>query len=144
MKEKMKAIRWVSFALSLVLLLIFPFFANTLAFSPFTNFQTPPPPPRLLYPITDKIILTGKDFLEFKWWNDFGLTDHYEFRLFKGYDMYASDLIHKENLSVRESSIKIKSEVFQDGQVYTWSLMRVAVNEQKSDKSFSSFMIIKK
>jgi len=144
MKERMKAIRWVSFGLIFILLFIFPFFANSLAFSPFANFQTSPPSPRLLYPVTDKVVLTGKDFLEFKWWNDFGLTDHYEFRLFKGYRMYASDLIYKENVPARESSVKIKSEVFQDGQVYTWSLMRVAVNEQKSDKSFNSFTIIKK
>ncbi|MFH1398355.1 MAG: hypothetical protein ABIH27_07400 [Candidatus Omnitrophota bacterium] len=43
-----------------------------------------------------------------------------------------------------EYSINIKSELFEDSQVYTWSLIRVSFSGQKSDKSTSSFEVIKK
>ena len=100
------------------------------------------PPPRLLYPITDKVDLSGKDSLEFRWWNNFGI-DHYEFRLFKGYNMYAPDQLDKKILPSKISSIAVKADVFEDGQVYSWSLIAVSYGGQKSDKSFSSFRVIK-
>ncbi len=102
------------------------------------------PEPRLQYPITDKVILTGKDSLEFKWWNDYMGIDHFIFKIYKGYNMYAPDLIYKQNLASNEYSINIKSELFEDYQVYTWSLIQVAFSGQKSDKSTSSFEVIKK
>jgi hypothetical protein len=144
MEKGVKIFPLVPLALVLVSLLILSLFAGSFGMGLSANFFNSSPPPRLIYPITDKVVLTGKDFLEFKWWDDFGLTDHFEFRLFKGYNMLASDLIYKEALPARASSVKVKSEVFQDNHVYTWSLMRVAVNEQKSDKSFQSFKVIKK
>jgi hypothetical protein len=103
-----------------------------------------PPEPYLISPISDRVILTGKDSLEFKWLNDRIDIDHYEFRLYKGYNMYGPDLIYKENPPKNASSIKIKAGLFQDGQVYSWSLIQVAISGRKSDKSFSSFKVIKK
>jgi len=57
--------------------------------------------------------------------------------------MYESGLIYKENLPMNTSSIKIKSNLFEDGQVYTWSLIQVSLAGQKSDQSFNSFKIEK-
>ena len=101
------------------------------------------PEPRLIYPISDEIILTGKGFLEFRWWRDFIGVDHFVFKIYKGYNMYAPDLIYEQNLSSSASSIKVKPELFDNGQVYTWSLMLVSLGGQKSDKSFSSFKVVK-
>jgi len=103
------------------------------------------PGPRLLYPVTDHIDLTGQDYLEFKWErSDFVNTRSYDFRLYKGYNTVQSTLILKKNVSSTEYPVKIEASTFEINQVYTWVLIRVAFNGNKSDKSFSSFKIIKK
>lgn len=122
-----------------ILSLILPAFASQLK-EPFRF----PPAPRLVYPISDEVVLSGKDFLEFKWLiRDFIDIDHYEFRLYKGYDMYASNLALKEQLPSDASSTKVKSEFFEENQVYTWSLRQVLNGGEKSDRSFQSFKVIK-
>ena len=57
--------------------------------------------------------------------------------------MYAANLIYKENLPAGASSIKVKADLFEVGQVYTWSLAQVSFAGYKSDKSFNSFKVIK-
>jgi hypothetical protein len=109
-----------------------------------SNVYNDVPEPRLQYPVTDKVILIGKEPLEFKWWNDHMGIDHFMFKIYKGYNMYESGLIHKQILSSNEASVKIKSELFDDSQVYTWSLIQVSHSGQKSDKNFNSFKVIKK
>jgi len=101
------------------------------------------PEPRLRHPINETAILNGNDPLEFKWWDDFIGVRGFIFRIYKGYNMYAANLIHKEDLPASASSLKIKSDLFADGQVYTWSLIRVSSTGYKSDKSFNSFKVIK-
>jgi len=98
--------------------------------------------PQLLYPITHTIDLSDKDYLEFRWLDDLTQLDHYVFKIYKGYNMYASELIYKQNISERTTSYRIKSEYFKRGQVYTWSLVRVSIGGQKSNKSFSSFKLV--
>jgi len=102
------------------------------------------PEPRLRYPISETAILTGNDPLEFKWWNDLVGIRGFTLKIYKGYNMYAANLIHKEDLSPEVSSVKIKSDLFEDGQVYTWSLIRLSFSGYKSDKSFNSFKVIKR
>jgi len=102
------------------------------------------PAPRLLYPIYDTVVLKGNTPLEFRWLNDYVWTGHFIFKLYKGYNMYASGLILKQDVSPEESGIKIDSGLFSDGQVYTWSLVTVGFDGQKSDKSFNSFKVIRK
>ncbi len=100
--------------------------------------------PWLLAPVTDSINLTGKEFLEFKWKPDLSVnTDYYDFRLYKGYNMLASTLILKQRVNANEFSFKVNTATFENGQVYTWSLRRVILSGEKSDKSFSSFKVIK-
>ena len=100
--------------------------------------------PRLKYPINDAVILSGNDPLEFKWWNDIEGIHGFTFKIYKGYNMYAVNLIHKENLSSSASSVKIDSALFKDGEVYTWTLIQINSSGYKSDKSFNSFKVTKK
>ncbi len=102
------------------------------------------PEPRLRYPIYDTVTLTGNNPLEFKWWNDIIGIRGFTLKIYKGYNMYAANLIHKENLPADASSLKIDSALLEDGKVYTWSLIRISYAGYKSDKSFNSFKIIKK
>jgi hypothetical protein len=100
--------------------------------------------PWLLEPAGDSVELKGKDFLEFKWKPDLSVnTDYYDFRLYKGYPMLASTLILKQRVNANESSFKVAAATFDNGRVYTWSLRRVILTGEKSDKSFSSFKVTK-
>jgi hypothetical protein len=117
MRHKIKLILILVF----VWIFIFPIFAKDFRFiseEPLTR----PPEPHLVYPVSEKVILSG-DYLEFKWWNTFRGIGRYEFRLYRGYEMYQPNLMEKQILSFNASSIKISSDKFENNQVYTWSLI---------------------
>jgi hypothetical protein len=130
--------------LVLVLLPILAIQATPVSFSFEAGGYNDVPQPRLRYPIYDSVILTKGQPLEFQWWNDVRQTRGFIFKIYKGYNMYAANLVRKNELSADVSSIKIDSGLFVEGQVYTWSLIRVSFNGYKSDKSFNSFKVIKK
>jgi len=99
----------------------------------------------LFYPTTEDIDLSGRDVLQFKWeQKDIIQTDHYEFKLYKGYNMSDSTLVLKQNVSRGQYPFELPAENFEINQVYTWSLKQVYLSGTKSDKAFSSFKIIKK
>jgi hypothetical protein len=103
-----------------------------------------PPAPRLLNPILEKVVLSGKVNLDFEWEiSNIVAIDHCEFKLYKGYDMYAANLILKEKIPSPQAAIKISSGLFENNQVYTWSVKQVNLAGQKSDPSFCSFKVIK-
>jgi hypothetical protein len=102
------------------------------------------PEPRLRYPIYETAAISNGQPLEFSWWNDFTNTSGYIFKLYKGYNMYADNLMLRENLPADTGSFKVKAELFEDGKVYTWSLVRIAFSGYKSGRSFNSFRVIKK
>ena len=106
--------------------------------------QNSPPEPRLRYPIYETAVISGDQPLEFSWWNDWTDTSGFILRIYKGYNMYADNLILKENLSANVASFKVKVDLFEEGQVYTWSLVRISFAGYKSDRSFNSFKVIKK
>lgn len=123
------------------LLLILPAFGRGLGTGRNLDY---PPEPRLLYPISDKIILLGKDFLEFKWGISAYINiDYYDFRLYKGYQTYAANLILKQRLPSSEFSLEIKAELLENNQVYTWTLRQVTYAGEKSNPAFNSFKVIK-
>lgn len=123
------------------LVLILPAFGRGLGIGRVLDY---PAEPRLLYPISDRVILTGKDFLEFKWRISAYINiDYYDFRLYKGYDTYAANLIFKQRLPFSEFSLKIKAELFENNQVYTWTLRQVTHAGEKSNPAFNSFRVIK-
>ncbi|MFA5356883.1 MAG: hypothetical protein WC301_05720 [Candidatus Omnitrophota bacterium] len=103
------------------------------------------PGPTLLYPVTDNIVLTGKEYLEFRWIKiNITETDHFDFRLYKGYDTIAPNLIFKQRFSAIEYPIRIPVSIFEAGQVYSWVLVQVYTGGEKSDRSSSSFKVINK
>ena len=105
------------------------------------------PPPRLMAPTTEEVDLTGKTELEFKWSPHEGQRDirkYYDFRLYKGYNILEDSLIFKEQVDPSIYQISIKSDMFEAGQVYTWSLRQIYEPSHKSDRSMASFKVIKK
>ncbi|MFA5115535.1 MAG: hypothetical protein WC469_05695 [Candidatus Omnitrophota bacterium] len=103
------------------------------------------PGPKLLYPITEDIVLTGKDYLEFRWMrSNMAITDHVVFKLYKGYNTIQDNLIMKQDFPVDAYPIKLPASQFEEEKVYTWVLIEVFRSGKKSDKSFSSFKVIKK
>lgn len=99
----------------------------------------------LLYPTTDNIVLTGRDYLEFRWERVNTVSiDYYDFRLYKGYNATVDNLLLKQKFSSDTYPIKIPVSQFEKGRVYTWSLTQVFYGGGKSDRSFSSFKIIEK
>jgi hypothetical protein len=102
------------------------------------------PEPRLRHPIYETAAISGGQPLEFSWWNNVTNTSGFILKLYKGYQMYADNLILKENLPATTESFQVKADLFEAGQVYTWSLVRVSFAGYKSDKSFNSFRVVKK
>lgn len=101
--------------------------------------------PVLLYPVTDNVILTGKDCLEFRWQRGYFLeVRYYDFRLYKGDETVSANLILKKKFSLNELPIRLPVAMFEAGQVYTWVLVLVFDSGEKSEPSFSQFRIIKK
>jgi hypothetical protein len=103
------------------------------------------PEPRLLSPIGETVDLTGKDTLEFKWSPFEGVLfkrRFYDFRLYKGRLTYAKDEIYKKRVSPNEYAVVLKADMFDDGQVYTWTLRQV-YDEDKSEAAYNAFKVIK-
>ncbi|MCX5678850.1 MAG: hypothetical protein NTY76_07065 [Candidatus Omnitrophica bacterium] len=105
------------------------------------------PEPTLISPTTEKVDLTGKTGLEFKWSSHEarrGFRKYYDFRLYKGYDMLEKSLLMKKEVDPNTYEFSVKSDTFSDGEVYTWSLRQVYDGMQKSRRSTASFKVIKK
>ncbi|HOU36199.1 MAG TPA: hypothetical protein PLJ26_02300 [Candidatus Omnitrophota bacterium] len=100
--------------------------------------------PQLLSPVTHTIDLNGKDFLEFRWLDDMARTDRFVLKIYRGYNMYAKNLVYRQDVAPHATTFRMRSVFFETGQVYTWSLVRVSIGGEKSDRSFSSFKVIKK
>lgn len=103
------------------------------------------PMPRLLYPTKETVDMTGKEMLEFRWSPHEGdrlKRRSYDFRLYRGRDMLESSLVLKKFVSPDMFSLKLKNDLFKDGQVYTWSLRQIYYDSQKSRKASQSFKII--
>ncbi len=106
--------------------------------------QPVPAQPYLVSPAGEKAVLSGNKDLEFKWLNNYRDIRGFVFRIYKGYNMYAGTLLLRKKLESRADSLKIKSEFFENGRVYTWSLEAISFYGDTGDLSFDSFKIIKK
>lgn len=130
-------------ALGLVLLSTSVILAGAVSFSVDNGAFNSVSEPRLRYPIYDTFIIGDNQPLEFSWWRDAVESSGFILRIYKGYNMYADNLILNESLPATAESFSVKADTFEDGKVYTWSLVRVAFNGAKSDRSFNSFKVIK-
>ncbi len=103
------------------------------------------PEPRLIRPVSETLDLTGKDTVEFRW-SPFEGKIHerrfYEFCLYKGREQVAKNIIVKKKIAADVYSLTLSTDIFEDGQVYTWAL-RQAFFTQKSDWAYSAFVVIK-
>lgn len=102
------------------------------------------PQPVLLSPASDGVDLAGKDSLEFKWSpheGDSVRRDYYDFRLYKGYNFLESALLLKQKVPSDIYVVRLRADMFEDGQVYTWSLRQVYTDSNKSHRSFQSFRV---
>ena len=105
------------------------------------------PQPRLLEPARDTVDISGQDRLLFRWSSHeqaWGFRMYYDLRLYKGYNMVESTLIFKARVDPSQNTIAISAAMFEDGQVYTWSLRQVYDGYRKSDRSYQSFTVINK
>jgi hypothetical protein len=101
------------------------------------------PQPILKEPIADKVDLSGKSELVFRWSpheGNISQRKHYDFRLYEGYQMIETSLILKENVSANKHQITVSTDTFKANQVYTWSLRQV-YRAGKSRRSTSSFTV---
>ena len=141
---RMKKMTKIAAALFLALSLVSPVFAQSFTRADPAGLSDFLPGPLLVYPLGGEVNLSGLDSLEFKWQRDADDTSYFLFRVYKGYNMYEAALIVKQKVTSSYISNSVKSSLFEDGQVYTWSLVRVIFTGNKSDKSSSSFKVIKK
>ena len=133
--------------LALILFIATPVFARHARVEGAFNKSGFVPAPRLVAPVIDTVNLTGKNTLVFKWSSHEGdplQRLYYDFRLYNGYNMVGSSLVYKKRVSAREFSIILKSDLFQNGQIYTWSVRQVYDSIRKSRRSTDSFKVIKK
>lgn len=138
MKNKVEILVTIVF----VSLFVMPIFAREFSFGPARPFDRPAEP-RLVSPINETAVISG-DTLLFKWWHANIGIDRYEFNLYKGGQMFKDNLILGKVLPFSQSSIGVDSSLFEDSQVYTWSLRQITDSGAKSDKSFNTFRAIKK
>ncbi len=106
------------------------------------------PEVRLMYPISDEVDLTGQKELVFRWSpfeGELFRRNYYEFCLYKGYGQYESDIIVNEHVKPAVYSFSVNAEIFEDGQVYTWSIRQVYTDMAfKSNATYNSFKVSKK
>jgi len=134
----------IKIGLGVFLILFIAIHSTSFAFG-FGRALEQPPSPDLVRPYGEKVDLTGKDSLEFKWEIDDLMGISYcEFRLYKGYNMYEGNLVYKEQVQAPNHVVNVKAGLFIDGQSYTWYVYEVNLAGIKSDKAFSSFEVIKK
>ena len=104
------------------------------------------PNPRLIYPVSDEVILEGEKPLIFKWSphesRSLGRRS-YVFRIYSGTEMLKPNLIYKETVPGGKHEIEVASDFFEDGETYTWSLRQIYKGIGKSRRSFNTFRVIK-
>ena len=104
------------------------------------------PQPILKEPVTDKVDLSGKKELVFRWSpheGDISQRRYYDFRLYQGYQMIEANLILQNNVSPNQRQFAVNADIFKLNQIYTWSL-RQKYRSGKSQRSTSSFTVINK
>lgn len=105
------------------------------------------PQPRLISPRGEKVSLVGKSTLEFIWSphasRGLGGRRYFDFRIYKGYQMLESTLIFKETVPGGKYKLEVNSDIFEDGQVYTWSLRQGYKTMGKSRRTVHPFIVVK-
>lgn len=104
------------------------------------------PQPRLIRPLSEVVDLKHAKGLVFEW-SSHELPargrEYYQFKIYKGYQMYAANLYVKKKLSRGTTKIRIGADNFENGKVYTWVVRQRDNLHQWSSYSFHSFKVVK-
>jgi len=106
-----------------------------------------PQKPFLLNPLPGDYYTGGAEKIEFKWrpqTSASGISDQYDFRIFKGSALNDENLMWEDTLEGDRYQYNMDSERFQDNEVYTWAIRQAHDDSTKSDWSVVTFRIIKK
>ena len=110
------------------------------------------PRPRIISP-TGTIMLQGlspqgtvpKNTIEFKWYSYMRATTanggYFDVRIFKGTNMYESNMIFKQQVDPDKSSIEVDAKLFEPNQTYSWEIRQVRYDLRKSDWVYESFNV---
>ena len=89
--------------------------------------------------------LGGKGSLAFEWSYE-GNTlrrEYYDLKVYQGANhMVASNLIFHTHS--KSDHVDVKADLFKEGQAYTWSVMEVCTDGDKSIESVGYFKVLKK
>ncbi len=99
-----------------------------------------PPAPMLMHPL-DEARIKGES-LEFRWSNEGGRPEYYDFRLYKGTQTYDAGLILKEKVPGDKTVFRVPADTFIEGETYTWSVRQIKV--QRGPADYVIFKIVSK
>ncbi len=99
------------------------------------------PAPRLIAPFDDTEI--QGESLEFSWDAQGDRPEYYDFRLYKGHETLEAGMILKEKVPPAQKSFSVKSDTFEAGQTYAWSVRTVGTRG-KSRSNHSVFKVIQR
>ena len=105
------------------------------------------PEVRLISPVGETVDLTGKDSLVLHWsWieGDRMQRRYYDVRVYRGYDMVESTRIARILADPAADRVELDADLFQDGQVYTWSVRQRYYGMARSYRTYASFQVIKR
>ena len=95
------------------------------------------PSVQLLEPGDNAVI--GKDGIVFRWSDEGGNRDYFDFRLYHGPQTVEANLIVKEKVPRDKHGILVEPEMFKVGETYSWSVRQVGA--KKSREEYSVFKI---
>ena len=126
---------WIKRARNLIIPGFFTFLMIVPVFAvPSSRVVRGPAPPQLVFPTSDVVDLKGKDYLEFKWIiRNPVFIDYSDFRIYKSYNTYGANLLLKERVLSGKTTLRVKADMFENNQVYTWVLKVVSHGGEKSD-----------
>jgi hypothetical protein len=105
------------------------------------------PQVRIISPDDKTVDLTGQECLVLHWsWieGDRMERQYYDVRIYRGYDMLESTLIFKIQTAPDADRICVRSDLFANGGIYTWSIRQRYIGLAKSRRSYASFGVIKR
>ena len=103
------------------------------------------PQPRQVAPVPDKdeVLVVDGPTVRFAWTAhvETARQKHFDFRIYRGHETVESGLF--VNVKTKKLETDVKSDLFEDGKTYTWSVRQIYDQGDKSDRSFSSFKVRK-
>lgn len=68
---------------------------------------------------------------------------YFDLRIFKGTNMYESNMIFKQQVDPQQNSIEVDAKLFEAGQTYSWEIRQVKYDLRKSNWVYETFSVTK-